>query len=300
MTPAISIVIPTYDRLAYLRDAVNSVLAQTVSDWELIVVDDGSTDDTVSWLESLGDPRLRIVRHRHTGCPALLRNVGIELATAEWIAFLDSDDKWLPEKLERQLQYHATGSGFRWSYTAHTIIDAAGDALPAEQFKARKPYTGWLFRELLQLDAIIALPSVFAERSLLREVGGFDETMDFVEDYDLWLRLALHAECGIVDEPLTVVRTHRSTSFDRVEVDEAFMSVYRRMASSSISPDLRRIAGTREGYYAVWAADKRGQRREWKRALTAAFIGIRRRPLRGGAYRALLRLFRRMMNTAWK
>jgi glycosyltransferase involved in cell wall biosynthesis len=300
MTPAISIVIPTYDRLAYLRDAVNSVLAQTVSDWELIVVDDGSTDDTVAWLESLQDPRLRIVQHQHTACPALLRNIGIELATAEWIAFLDSDDKWLPEKLEHQLHYHAAGSRFRWSYTAHSIIDAAGESRPAEQFKARKPYTGWIFRELLQLDAIIALPSVFAERSLLTEVGGFDETMDFVEDYDLWLRLALHAECGIVDEPLTIVRTHRSTSFDRVEVDEAFMTVYRRMASSSISPDLRRIARTREGHYAVWVANKRIQRREWRHAFAAASIGVCRRPLSRGAWRAMLLLFWRMMSTAWK
>jgi glycosyltransferase involved in cell wall biosynthesis len=299
-TPAISIVIPTYDRLAYLRDAVNSVLAQTVSDWELIIVDDGSTDETVAWLESLEDPRLRIVQHQHTGCPALLRNLGIELATAEWIAFLDSDDKWLPEKLERQLQYHATGSRFRWSYTAHTIIDAIGDARPAEQFKARQPYTGWIFQPLLQLDAIIALPSVVAERSLLKEVGCFDETMMFVEDYDLWLRLALHAECGIVDEPLTVVRTHRSTSFDRVEVDEAFMSVYRRIASSSISPDLQRLARSREGYYALWVANKRGQQREWRRGLAAAFVGIRRRPMRRGAYRALLLLLWRMMSTAWR
>jgi glycosyltransferase involved in cell wall biosynthesis len=266
----------------------------------LIIVDDGSTDESVAWLESLRDPRFRIVQHRHTGCPALIRNIGIALATAEWIAFLDSDDKWLPQKLERQLQYHSGGSRFRWSYTAHIIIDAAGAERPPEQFKARRPYTGWIFPELLRLDAIIALPSVFAERSLLREVGGFDETMHFVEDYDLWLRLALHAECGIVDEPLTVVRTHKSTSFDRVEVDEAFMSVYRRMASSSISPDLRRIARAKEGYYAVWAANKSSQRHEWKRSLAAAFLAIRRQPFSRGTYRAMLLLFWRMMNAAWK
>ncbi len=298
MPPAVSIILPTYDRLAFLREAVGSVLAQTMADWELIVIDDSSTDDSVAWLRSHGDARIHVVEKAHTGCPALLRNIGISQAKAEWIAFLDSDDRWLPEKLERQLAFHSMDSRIRWSYTAHTIIDAAGEERPPGLFKARKPYAGRIFRELLELEAIIALPSVFAERALLNEAGGFDETMKFVEDYELWLRLALLAECGVVNEPLTVVRTHRSTSFDRAEVDDAFMSVYRRIASSQLAPELCDIAATREGYYAVWAANKWANQREWRRAINAAAIAVRRQPLNRSAYRAILHIFWRMLRAA--
>src|SRR4249920_2199336 len=114
MPPAVSIILPTYNRLTYLQEAVQSVLDQTAGDWELIVVDDGSTDESVAWLESLGEPRVSVVREQHTGNRSALRNVGVERARAEWIAFLDSDDRWHPEKLQRQLALQRANPRYRW------------------------------------------------------------------------------------------------------------------------------------------------------------------------------------------
>src|ERR1700742_4409771 len=107
MPPAVSIILPTYNRLRFLPEAVQSVLGQTTADWELIVVDDGSTDESVTWLESLRDPRISILRTRHTGNRSALRNLGVARTSGPWIAFIDSDDRWHPEKLRRQLAVHA-------------------------------------------------------------------------------------------------------------------------------------------------------------------------------------------------
>src|SRR5262245_1051561 len=94
--PLISVVLPTYDRESYLREAVNSVVAQTYDDWEMVIVDDGSTDGTRAYLETLTDPRIRVVLREHCGNPALLRNLGVRISRAAYIAFLDSDDTWMP------------------------------------------------------------------------------------------------------------------------------------------------------------------------------------------------------------
>ncbi len=288
--PSVSIILPTYNRLSYLREAVESVVAQTDTDWELIVIDDGSTDDTISWLQSLAEPRISVVPLAHTGHISRLRNAGLALARALWIAFLDSDDRWRPEKLERQRAYHAANPRFRWSYTRLEIIDADGHMRPATEFKPWNAQAGWILEHVLALDVAIGLPSVFIERALLEEVGGFDEQRWWTEDYDLWVRLASVTECGLVDEPLTAVRTHRSTSFDRAEVDEGFMAVYRNFAASTTNARLRDLATRREAYYAVWATNKWVTRREWRRALAAVRVALRRRPLAPSGYRAAARL----------
>src|ERR1051325_6471809 len=102
--PVVSIVIPTYNRLDYLVEAIESVRSQTVGDWELVVVDDGSTDGSVARIEAMGDPRIIVVTRAHTGNRAALRNAGVARSRADWIAFLDSDDLWAPDKLATQLR----------------------------------------------------------------------------------------------------------------------------------------------------------------------------------------------------
>src|SRR4051812_24472999 len=113
----VSIIIPTYNRAAYLGAAIASVRAQTFADWELIVVDDGSTDETAAMLDELSDPRIRVLRIGHSGSESITRNAGLRLAEGEWVAFLDSDDLWVPEKLERQLAQMVAQPACQWSYT---------------------------------------------------------------------------------------------------------------------------------------------------------------------------------------
>ncbi|MGH7451509.1 MAG: glycosyltransferase family 2 protein, partial [bacterium] len=115
--PLVSVIIPTFNRLKYLKEAVASVFAQTYAHWELIVVDDGSTDDTLHYVSTLDDPRVRLVSETHSGNPARMRNVGVAHARGEYVAFLDSDDLWESDKLAVQLEYLHTCRGYRWCYT---------------------------------------------------------------------------------------------------------------------------------------------------------------------------------------
>jgi glycosyltransferase involved in cell wall biosynthesis len=226
---SVSIILPTYDRLPLLREAIASVFAQTRSDWQLVVVDDGSRDGTADYLAALGDPRVAVVTVAHCGSPARLRNLGMAQGTAPLVAFLDSDDVWLPSKLERQLEALAAHPACGWSYTAPTLIDGAGAPLPAAAHPLWRAFSGQIVPELLTHDARIACPTVIARRELVGAAGGFDEAMAFSEDYDLWLRFARRSAVWAVAEPLTEVRIHAgNTTRGRPEVNLAFVAVYEK------------------------------------------------------------------------
>lgn len=206
MPPAVSILMPTFDRLQFLPPTIQSVLAQTLTDWELIIADDGSGEETRTYLRSLSDPRVRVLFLAHTGRPGAMLNAALRGARGEYVAFLDSDDLWLPRKLELQVASLRRHPARRWGCTAFALIDAAGRPLVA-------PHSGWpassgWVRDQLFTDAVIAMPSVIAARNLLEQVGPLDEELATNYDGDLWLRFAEVSELDGVDEPLTLVRRH--------------------------------------------------------------------------------------------
>jgi glycosyltransferase involved in cell wall biosynthesis len=206
----VSVVLPTFNRLRFLGPAVESVYAQTFTDWELIVADDGSDVETRQYLQSLASrPRVGVVWLPHTGRPATVRNAALRRAGGEYIAFLDSDDLWAPSKLGRQIETLRARVNCRWSYTGFLRVDANGNPLPEEALRPWwVPYEGDIFAQVATGRAAIRTPSVLATRQLIAQAGGFDEAMLSGEDYDLWLRLALYSEVAIVDEPLVYVRYH--------------------------------------------------------------------------------------------
>jgi glycosyltransferase involved in cell wall biosynthesis len=206
----VSVVLPTFNRLRFLRPAIESLYAQTFTDWELILADDGSDLETRGYLQSLESrSRVTVLWLPHTGRPAMVRNAALRRAGGEYVAFLDSDDFWAPTKLERQIETLRARVDCRWSYTGFLRVDACGNPLPEE---ARRtwwvPYEGDIFEQVATGRAAIRTPSVLATRRLIAQAGGFDEAMRSAEDYDLWLRLALHSEVAIVDEQLVYVRYH--------------------------------------------------------------------------------------------
>ena len=286
--PAVSIILPTYNGLPYLRDAIDSVRGQTFTDWELIVIDDGSTDDSVGWLDSLGEARLRILQSAHSAHRARLRNRGIAAARADWIAFIDSDDRWKANKLERHLAFHAARSDLQWSYTGRVSIDANGDILDHPQHQRWQPHSGWILRPLLTFDAKIALPSVMARRSLVERVGGFADQR-WGEDYELWIRLAQEAECGLLDEPLVEIRAHPSTSAGRPEVIQAYIDIYERLARTATDPTERRIARQQQAKDSVRLGQNLIGRRQFAPAFAALFSALRLRPFHPAAWHVLLR-----------
>jgi glycosyltransferase involved in cell wall biosynthesis len=207
--PMVSVVVPSFNRLRFLRAAIESVYTQTFIDWELIIADDGSDLETREYLQSLAtQPRVSVVWLTHTGKPAMVRNAALLRALGTYVAFLDSDDLWAPRKLERQLETLRARSGCGWSYTAFLRVDAAGIPLPEETRRPWVPYEGDIFEQVVTGRASIRTPSVVATRQLIAQAGGFDEAIQSAEDYDLWMRLALRSEVAIVDEPLVYVRYH--------------------------------------------------------------------------------------------
>jgi len=209
MQPGVSIILPTFGRLEYLRPAVASVYRQTLRNWELIVADDGSDAETRAYLRTLeADSRVRLLWLTHTGIPAIVRNAALREARGEYVAFLDSDDLWAPEKLSRQVAILCSRPLCGWCYTAISHIDCSGQPLTEPVFGPWLPCDGAVFERLVTGPVVIRTPSVLAARELVARAGGFDETIRSGEDYDLWLRLALVSDVALLDEPLVQVRRH--------------------------------------------------------------------------------------------
>lgn len=231
MSPTVSIVLPTYNRLQFLPATLESVFAQTFTDWELIIADDGSDDATRAYLRTIAArPRTRVLWLAHSGGrPAVPSNVAIREARGEYVAFLDSDDLWVPDKLQRQIASLRRRAHCGWSHTRFVIVDSSGrivNPLPAGTYPARG---GWIREPLLQGEIVIAQPTVLVSRVLLEELGVFDEGLRMCYDDDLWFRLAARSEIDAVDEPLTLVRRHGSHSGSDVIAWEDRLKVFERL-----------------------------------------------------------------------
>jgi len=201
----VSVIIPCYNHAHYLPDAVNSVLAQTFTDWEALIVDDGSTDNTCEVAAQFTDPRIRYIYQENRGLSAA-RNTGIRAAKGEFIALLDADDVWEPTFLEvmiTALQAEPTASaaycGFRYMNAAGKLLkQSVLKAVPSEQFHD----------ELLYQGSWLNPCSVIVRAFAYREIGPFDETLHACEDSDMWLRLSeKHRFIGV---PQVLVRYRRA------------------------------------------------------------------------------------------
>jgi glycosyltransferase involved in cell wall biosynthesis len=261
--PLVTVVMPTFNRLEYLRAAVASVYAQTFDAWELIVVDDGSDEETRRFLRSPPDSRMHVVFHAHTGTPSVVRNRGIARAQGRYLAFLDSDDLWAPEKLQRQLALMESAPARRWSYTAVRRIDSDGREIHARSVPW-VPHSGRILEQVLRVDAQIALPTVVAELAFVRELGAFDETMRLVEDYDLWSRMALHSEAAVDAAALAHIRSHREHfTADRIGHLAGWARLYGKMEGLVPTPHLRALCRTRKRDYLLSLAAQQARVRDW-------------------------------------
>jgi len=211
--PAVSVVVATYNHGRWLGDAIASVRAQTLADWELLVADDGSTDDTAAVVASSGDSRVRYLPGVRVE-RAAARNRGIAAARGELVAFLDADDAWRPDKLARQVAALAAAPDAAGCYSVARFVDPAGRVLPL--VKPTQVPSGRLFPRLVRGNFII-LASMIVRRRCLDAVGGFDATLPVYgcEDWDLWLRLA--RRWGIVGVPEELVRYRQHDANTRPE-----------------------------------------------------------------------------------
>jgi glycosyltransferase involved in cell wall biosynthesis len=219
--PEVSVVIPTFNYARFLPDAIQSVLNQTFRDLDLVVVDDGSTDDTRAVVARFeDDPRVRYVHQDNQGDSAA-RNTGIARSTGTYVAFLDSDDYWLPDKIERQVAVLATCPDISVVYTAGIVskVDARRREISRRVVGRRPMLERTLAEQMLYRHVVTGShSSVMVRRTALEEVGGFDEALPFMCDHDLWRRLSESHRFHCVDEPLVCIRKHASNTSKRTQL----------------------------------------------------------------------------------
>ena len=273
--PRVSVVIPTRNRLPLLERTLVSVLGQEDVALAVVVVDEASTDGTADALASVADPRISIVRHPEPRGVAAARNAGLERVEAEWVAFVDDDDLWAPQKLASQLEALAASPGCEWSCTGAIVVDENLRIVGSEAV----PAADGLVDRILAYNAIPGGgSSVVARTEAVRALGGFDPELRVVADWDLWIRLALQSPLAAVDRPLVGYLRHAG-SMSR-ELDAIRHELERVAAKHSPARSERGLDFPWERWL-VWAAamHRRAGHRRDPAAIYARLALQRRRPL---------------------
>jgi len=216
----VSVIIPTYNRALLLQKAIQSVLNQTFQDFEIIVVNNYSIDNTIEVVRSFNDKRIKIINIRNEGIIARSRNSGLKESQGNYIAFLDSDDLWLPEKLDKQVELLDSNKKLGLVYSDNYVIDSNGN-LKKKSFLPCAMFRGNVFKELLHRN-FIALLTVIIRKEVLNKVGMFDPKYKIAQDYDLFLRIAEYYPVDFVEQPLAKYRVHAEGVSKNIElsVDE--------------------------------------------------------------------------------
>lgn len=207
--PTVSVVITCYNYARYLAECLESVLAQTFNDLEIVVLNDGSTDNTDEVISPfLYDSRIRYIKQKNSG-QACAKNTGIRVAQGSFIAFLDADDYWEPTKLEKQMPLF-NDSKVGVIYSTSKYIDEEGKELPWKNtMKYLQPQRGWVTRYLL-FDNFVVFSSSVVKKEVFQNIGFFDETLGMAIDWDLWLRTSVCYKFEYVSEPLLAYRVGHS------------------------------------------------------------------------------------------
>jgi glycosyltransferase involved in cell wall biosynthesis len=265
MTPDVTVVIASRDRLPLLRLTLLSVVRQHGADVEVVVVDDGSSDGTADAVARSGDPRVRVVRHERPLGVSAARNTGVGHARAPWIAFLDDDDLWSPQKLAGQLSA-AERASRGWVVSGAVCVDdalhvlAGEPPLPPERMVA----------DLASYNAVpVGASNVAVRRDVLDEVGGFDRTLRHMADWDMWIRLARTGPPAIVPRPHVAYRLHLGaatvgTAYDPAEPIAELDMISRRHGIPADRAAVYRWIG--------WSALRAGRRRTALRAYARAAL----------------------------
>ncbi|HUU49642.1 MAG TPA: glycosyltransferase [Nitrospinota bacterium] len=199
--PLVSIIMPTYNRRELLSEAIGSVLNQTYENFQLVIVDDGSTDGTKDMIKEYRDPRIKYIFQKNRGVSGA-RNRGVFESSGEYVSFLDSDDLWKRDKLKIQTDLMNNKNDIFISYTDEIWMRKGIRVNPMNK---HKKYSGWIFEKCLSL-CIVSPSSVMMRRELFNDIGLFDESLPVCEDYDMWLRISSQYPVFLIDKKLIIKR----------------------------------------------------------------------------------------------
>ncbi|MBW4594433.1 MAG: glycosyltransferase [Brasilonema angustatum HA4187-MV1] len=253
--PKVSVIIPAYNAMAYLKETVESVLKQTFTDFEVLIVDDGSSDRTVEWVSQIKDPRVQLISQQNQGSSGA-RNTGISAALGEYIALLDADDIWEPTKLEKQVRYLEENSLVGLVDTWTVLIDQQGKSTGRVVVSHAEGDDVW--KQLVQFKTVCACDSTpLIRRSCFETVGLFNRELPFLEDLDMWIRLASRYRFAVIKEVLVRYRQYPGSKSTNCQGTlEAFRTIVEK-AFESVHADLlplREKGYGRISLYLAWRA----------------------------------------------
>lgn len=262
----VSVIIPAYNAMVYLPETMKSVLKQTYDDFEVIVVNDGSSDQTEQWVSQITDPRVRLICQRNQGSSAA-RNTGINQARGEYIAFLDADDLWEPTKLEKQVHCLEQDPEAGLVYTWTALIDEKGES----RGKVIANYAeGNVWKTLIECNILECGSTPMIRRCCFESVGVFDINLgSLCDDWEMWIRIASRYSFKVVKEPLVYYRAHsNSTSKNWELMEQAYSKTIEKVFSSAQS-DLLYLKSRSYGYANLCLAWKplQSQENSYKKAI---------------------------------
>jgi GT2 family glycosyltransferase len=230
--PSVTVIVAVHNAELYIAETLDSIRSQTFRDFEVIVVDDGSTDRTPQVVARY--PEVRYIRQSNQGQP-VARNVGIKAALGTYVAFLDADDLWLPDKLAKQIGYLLKHPEAVWIYTDAVVFDSVKSTTIARIGEKHKLCDGMILRQLL-LDAFISSPTPVIRRSIFEDLGMFEEnpSLRFGEDWNMWLRVAEKYPVAVIPDVLALIRVHGANMTGSADPLAVFASK-RDIADSAIS-----------------------------------------------------------------
>lgn len=232
--PLVSVIMPTYNQGAFIKESIQSVLDQTYPNFELIVVDNFSTDDTESVVRSFGDDRIRYLRFNNKGVIAAGRNFAVQHAMGEVLAFLDSDDVWLPEKLGVQLP-HLCGEDVK---AVSSSFEPIGNVRSCYHHLKHIPTAGFKdyhYYELVRFNPVMT-SSLVMHKDYFVELGGFDESHSyrFIEDWELWIRVALHGSIRVLGASMLLYRISDKLDRDLREISKNTLNIITRQFEAGL------------------------------------------------------------------
>lgn len=204
MHPKVSVLMPVYNGEKYLKEAIDSILNQTFTDFEFLIIDDGSRDNSVEIINSYQDPRIKLVQNKTNLKLITTLNKGLALAKGEYIARMDCDDFSLPQRFEKQISYLDIHNDIGVLGTGFELMDARGNSFTSIQFPTQSNVLKWS----LFFYCPIAHPTVVMRRSIVNQVGGYNSEAVYCEDYDLWIRVAKTTQIGNLPDVLVKIRKH--------------------------------------------------------------------------------------------
>ncbi len=248
--PQVSILVNCYNGARYLREALDSVYQQTFKDYEIIFWDNQSTDDSGKIAQSYGKP-LKYFRVEEFLPLGAARNAAIAKAKGKYIAFLDCDDIWLPEKLEKQITLFKSNNNLGLVYSDCYLINESGVAAPQTYFYNFKPSRGKVFHTLFQKNPIPLLTAVITKKTL-EKAGIFNPNYEIAEEYDLWLRIAQHYPIDFIDQPLGNYRVHSQSTTSKNLILSYIEELQIRASWLKKKPGLKREFGGRLKALKYW------------------------------------------------